>query len=292
MDRRSPRKILIIGDGMTDMYVHGHMEESQDGCQKFVQESEYIVPGGAGNAKRSLQHWKADVKCVYEATCKSSSPMKVRFLVDNNIVYRWDNDHCTIDFDLVRAQTALTLQNWQPDAVLISDYDKGFLTPNFIQTIISNCKIFNIPCVADVKREPSIYNGAIIKCNTEYASKFGFAPPEGNCGDIPRPFIITNGQYAPVLVEANKGAYWICRRDTRPMLKCVNHVGAGDCFAAHLTLALAYGFSLKESAGIAHSAGRVYVQQPHNYPPKQIQILLDMEEGQESSLVSTDTSTP
>jgi sugar/nucleoside kinase (ribokinase family) len=56
----------------------------------------------------------------------------------------------------------------------------------------------------------------------------------------------------------------------------VNHVGAGDCFAAHLTLALAYGFSLKEAAGLAHSAGRVYVQSFHNHPPFPTDIAADM----------------
>lgn len=59
-------------------------------------------------------------------------------------------------------------------------------------------------------------------------------------------------------------------------VKIVSHVGAGDCFAAHLALALAYGFSLKEAAVLAHSAGRVYVQSLHNIPPHPAEILADM----------------
>jgi len=48
---------------------------------------------------------------------------------------------------------------------------------------------------------------------------------------------------------------------------CVNHVGAGDCFGAWLTLGLAHGLRLQEAARLAHAAGRVYVRHPHNRPP-------------------------
>ena len=54
-----------------------------------------------------------------------------------------------------------------------------------------------------------------------------------------------------------------------------NHVGAGDCFAAHLILGLAYGLSLEDAATVAHSAGRVYVQFPHNRPPLPSEIVAD-----------------
>lgn len=58
-------------------------------------------------------------------------------------------------------------------------------------------------------------------------------------------------------------------------VNCVSHVGAGDCFAAHLVLALAHGFSLEDAAAIAHSAGRVYVQHEHNRPPMPEEIAED-----------------
>ena len=59
-------------------------------------------------------------------------------------------------------------------------------------------------------------------------------------------------------------------------VKCVNHVGAGDCFSAHLVLALAYGFTLEDAAVIAHSAGRVYVQHQHSRPPLPQEVREDM----------------
>src|SRR4051812_7503935 len=104
-DKRSPRKILVIGDGMTDFYVHGHLEDSQDGCQKFMQEAEYCVLGGAGNAARSLRNWNAEVKCIWDAGCGPRSPMKVRFLDrDDRIIFRWDNDEISLNTELARKE--------------------------------------------------------------------------------------------------------------------------------------------------------------------------------------------
>jgi len=59
-------------------------------------------------------------------------------------------------------------------------------------------------------------------------------------------------------------------------VECKSHVGAGDCFAAHLTLALAHGIPLEQAAAIAHSAGRVYVQHLHGRPPYPIEIRKDL----------------
>ena len=64
-----------------------------------------------------------------------------------------------------------------------------------------------------------------------------------------------------------------------PKVNCINHVGAGDCFGAHLVLALMYGFSLEDAATIAHSAGRVYVQHLHNRPPLPEEIEEDLEKN-------------
>ncbi len=166
------------------------------------------------------------------------------------------------------------LHEMKVDAVLLSDYDKGFLTPEFIRKIIDSCNQRNIPCIADVKREPELYGGAVIKCNEEYQRKYNKSL---SClvhdSDMPYNLVVTAGQLTPIIWyegELQKGF------KTLPPVQCVNHVGAGDCFAVHLTLALSHGFSLKESAEIAYSAGRVYVQHRHNKPPCLDEIRADV----------------
>ena len=63
---------------------------------------------------------------------------------------------------------------------------------------------------------------------------------------------------------------------SKNLVRVVSHVGAGDCFGAHIVLALAHGFSLREAAALAHSAGRVYVQFPHNRAPRPEEIAADL----------------
>ncbi len=128
------------------------------------------------------------------------------------------------------------------------------------------CRDLQIPCVADCKREPEVYDGCVLKCNGDYQDKYCELIPFEN-------MVITHGEKNPA-VWSGPVPYGIGQ--PLPSVRCVNHVGAGDCFAAHLTLALTCGFSLKDAAALAHSAGRVYVQYPHNRPPQPDEIAADL----------------
>lgn len=261
------RSILFVGDSMTDVYVHGRVESCQEGCTKFIEETRCTVPGGAANAARSVENWRAGRVEKFIANA-DIIPRKIRFMVGNEFVFRHDDDRCDYDFDVVRRSTMSTFEMWRYDAVLISDYDKGLLAPGFMHAVIDTCRDRGIPCVADVKREPGLYRGAIIKGNTEWFNRHA----EG-ARTLDSQAVGTHGRHNPIVWD--RGSIW---RDPTPLpvVPCINHVGAGDCFAAHLALALACGFSLKDAAAIAHSAGRVYVQHPHNRPPTPEEIRADM----------------
>jgi len=249
LDRETPKTILFIGDGMQDIYIHGRLESSQDDCPKFVSNTTVTVPGGALNAYTSVAKWNAERFCQAE-----QETTKTRFVVNGKVVWRYDRD-----FPAERPfKNMAYIESLNPDAILISDYDKGFLSKEVIRLIISYASERKIPCVVDAKREPELYRGAIIKGNGTYFDKFGHS-----MGQLPA-CVITHGGNVPVV---RNGHGWIKSSSSCKKVNCINHVGAGDCFAAHLTLALAHGFSLEDSATIAHSAGRVYVQHMHNRPP-------------------------
>ena len=270
MDSSEPRNVLFVGDSMTDVYIHGRMESCQEGCAKFVQTSLCAVPGGAANAARSVENWNVRrVKKFIEH--RGQIPSKTRFMIGNQCMFRHDNDSCEYDFDVVRRSTVSSLEMFRLDAVLISDYDKGMLSPGFLRAVIDTCREKKIPCICDAKREPALYRGATIKGNTQWNNRY---PKWWERHD--GPWVITNGDQQCVVNPT--GRYddtHLCGKH-QPTVRCVNHVGAGDCFAAHLALALAYGFSLKDAAAIAHSAGRCYVQHPHNRPPTREEIRADV----------------
>jgi bifunctional ADP-heptose synthase (sugar kinase/adenylyltransferase) len=281
-DREMPCRILVIGDGMTDIYVHGRLEEAcQEGCGKFVEKGRVTVPGGVANAARSLEGWKARVRLC---AIPSAGPVKTRFMADNYVdahgkpigrqvcCFRHDDDRNRADVVLICREALRVLENFEypPNAVLLSDYDKGTLSPAFISKVAGICWDQRIPCVADCKRAPEVYAGCLLKGNKAWGDKYTPSVTE-QCYR----YVETQGAAPPQVWE--KG--WLDDIPPLPLVTCVNHVGAGDCFAAHLTLGLAYGLSLKDAARIAYSAGRVYVQHPHNRPPQPAEIRADMEQA-------------
>ena len=258
-DRASPKRILVIGDGMTDVYVQGRMERCQDGCPKFIEEGEVYVSGGAANAAHSISCWWSEATFYGQ----HPGPVKTRFVIDGKYVFRHDDESDNgFDLDTIRKWALRALKQGQPHAVLLSDYDKGMLTPEFIGEVATLCRKQDIPCVADTKRPPEVYAGAILKGNMDWCKRCGWCD------------VVTRGASAPMVREHGGSFHTV--GGNLPDVPCKNHVGAGDCFAAHLVLALAHGYSLRDAAAVAHSAGRVYVQSPHNRPPRPEEIAADL----------------
>lgn len=257
--RKQRKRILVIGDALIDVWVCGYIEECQDGCSKFVEVERHTSPGGAANAARSLVNW--DVFTSLHSLREEDRPSKCRFVdATGKIVFRWDDES-----KLIEGYSAS--QEWErglalefvrtAGAVLLSDYNKGFLTPGFIRQVVDFCKRYGIPCIADAKREPMVYAGALLKCNNDYSVKWNCLADV--CTDGPNPPLVSGNRLNVCL----------------PPVTCVNHVGAGDCFAAHLAMALAYGFDLVDAVALAHYAGRIYVQRAHNRPPQPDEIAAD-----------------
>ena len=263
---------------MTDIYINGRLEDTcQEGCSKFIEVDKISVPGGASNASRSLSHWYTQVRFPF---CNLTGPVKTRFMVSDKCVFRYDHDTCDfVDSRFAQESSIKLITSSWAEGVLISDYDKGFLSEEFIREVIDLCSDRGIPCVSDVKRHPDVYKWSIIKCNADWNSKY----VEDRWNEkVVSGWVLTLGSNQCVVNLSGK------YDDTHlcgfiDPVDCVNHVGAGDCFSAHLTLALTHGFSLKESAEIAHSAGRVYVQEKYNTPPHLDKIKLDMTHEKQST---------
>jgi len=270
-DRKTPKRIGVFGDSMTDIYAHGRMEIGQEDTPKFIEERLVCCPGGASNAARQLYQWNS--KAVMLGPETEYGIKKTRFVVNGKTVFRHDDDGCLYGENDLERHRELALQELEEhpcDGILISDYDKYFLTPHFIRQIIDYANERGIPCVADAKREPKLYRGAIIKCNADYNRKYDKWWEKRDM-----PAVLTLGHSQCVVLNEEYDNSKLCGQ-TKPV-ECVSHVGAGDCFAAHLTLALAHDFSLEDAATIAHSAGRVYVQFAHNRPPWPHEIRRDID---------------
>src|ERR1700722_15074907 len=145
---------------MEDVWVHGDPTCCQDGCVRFDERRVVRTPGGAANAARQLARWNAETMLVSPARpspgeawnqvrlecgleCRRT-PVKTRFVDGSGrIVFRHDLDNgyglAANGMNAARNAALAALRDVRFDAVLISDYDKGFLNESLIWETIDLC---------------------------------------------------------------------------------------------------------------------------------------------------------
>ncbi len=128
-------KILVIGDSCADIFRYGEVNRlaPEAPVPIIVPEKETSNPGMAGNVVRNLEALGAEVSFIH-----NHSPIKkIRYICSkyNHLLLRVDeNDKC----ENINTHHDLTPLNWeQYDAVVISDYCKGFLNEDDIEYISS-----------------------------------------------------------------------------------------------------------------------------------------------------------
>lgn len=252
--------LAVVGDVMTDEYLEGKFTRfAQEGGQPVFETGTVVrVPGGAANTAAQLMHWNAHAElygCVVGA--------KRRLSAGGNYFLREDQ-HVAVDgADRSKMMDALTNELRHFNGVLISDYDHGTLREEDVHRIIAACREKGIPVFADPKHKaPEVYDSCtVVKCNRAYHDQHGWA-----CTQT----VVTNGSFSPEV----KGEPSLPQL---PPVHVASVVGAGDCFHAALACAVVRGMPLLKAAELAHSAGRVYVQRPHDLPVHPLEVVKDLD---------------
>ena len=130
-------KVLLLGDSCEDEYIYGRCERISPEAPVPVLKYAKIKtkPGMAGNVCLNLQAFGIDVTFL----TNSESIVKTRFIDEksNQQILRMDNEEKVKPL-LVPVSTSSF------DAVVISDYNKGYLTYDKIDEIVesSSCPVF------------------------------------------------------------------------------------------------------------------------------------------------------
>lgn len=260
----SGKRICVIGDPMLDEWVP--VAPSGNGTESPVFRvvgPTVVTPGGAANAARQLARWGCDV-ILLGPSDGYPRPVKRRYLdPQGRLVLRADTEDANYGMTKgalaqMRDRVLRSLKQGEWDAVYLADYAKGVFDRQLFRAVIESCRDRDIPCVADPRGDPELVRGAVLKCNDHYAARW-----PGVLSHSPSA-VVTYGAHAPAVFwedGLDEG------KDDLPPVLCKNHVGAGDCFGAHLTLALAWGQNLPWAARFAHAAGRMFVQRDHGEPP-------------------------
>jgi D-beta-D-heptose 7-phosphate kinase/D-beta-D-heptose 1-phosphate adenosyltransferase len=295
------RRLLVIGDAMLDSYLEG---SSTRLCQEAPVpvvgvETRHDLPGGAANAAANAAALgaRADLVAIVGDDAEAHllrralgertvSPehlvtdpgrrtlVKQRVVADSQLLVRFDQGDTKAPGRAVGLHLAARVERlWdQCDAVLISDYGYGVLTPELIACVARLQRRSPRLLVADAKNlhELNAVRPTAVKPNyLQVRALLGKVSEDAR----PRPLeveaaaerlfeltgahlvAVTMDSEGAVVIERGAAPY---RTFARPQSD-VRAAGAGDTFVTALTLALAAGAHSHEAAELASAAAAIVV---------------------------------
>jgi len=285
--------ILVAGDVMLDEFVWGEVSRISPEAPVPVVEvtGESFFAGGAANVARNLREMGARAAVAgvrgddaagerlhnllaesqigdraLVASPVSPTIVKTRVIARHQQVVRIDREkRRRIGPEIERQvleQLAAQRDGW--DAVIFSDYAKGFLTPSLAEGI---CRLAagRIITVDPSPRNPLDWRGVTaVKPNLREARAAAGVPPETSPEEAAakllerwdtRMVLVTLGEHGMLLVERGREPY---HTPTRAR-EVFDVSGAGDTAIAVFTLALAAGAEPREAAELANHASGVAV---------------------------------
>lgn len=297
LDRFQGRRLIVLGDLMLDEFIWGEVRRISPEAPVPVVEvrRETLQLGGAGNVVANLLTLGAeaipigilgedeagrrmrDLFATYGASTEGllsvadrPTTRKTRIVAHSQQMVRADReDRSLIPETIERQILALYLEALpSADAVILSDYDKGLLTPALLQGVIQAARAAGKPICLDpkIRHFPHYRLVDVVTPNqleAERASGIEIIDQPSlfeaatrirdllDCGCV----LITRGELGMSLFDA-EGAISHIPTTAREVYDVT---GAGDTVIATLTLALSAGFPLLDAANLANLAAGVVV---------------------------------
>ena len=241
--------LLLIGDSCTDEWVYGSCDRlSPEGpipVMKYRQKQS--APGMAANVNENFKSLGINVNFL----TNNESITKTRYIDEksNQQIMRLDTEpECQ---PLHPSQLTMAAVHQRYDAVVISDYDKGFVTLETIDHLASRNPDIKIFVDTKKKKLPTHYPNVIYKINQK---EFNSLDPD----HIPK------GENIIVTAGA-EGALWNKKQFQVPITRVFDVTGAGDTFLAALVFYYIQLESMEESIAFANRAAAIAVQNPGTY---------------------------
>ena len=145
-------KILVFGELCQDKFVYGSSKRlsPEAPVPVFVPEREEVNPGMVGNV---VQNLKSICDCYVKLYSQKNQIIKTRFVDDksNHMFLRVDEGESNIDSFGLTEQIMKEIS--ESDIVIVSDYDKGFLSSNDIIIIGKSSKLSIIDAKKKLSRD-------------------------------------------------------------------------------------------------------------------------------------------
>lgn len=300
LNKNGSFKILLAGDIMLDIYSFGKASRISPEAPvpvllKENEEVKYSL-GGAANVAVNLVAVGMDVDILSVIGCDAASRIllkeldhagihteyisknvrhvtttKLRYIAQNNQqILRVDTEEVLdVQWETVaRKMRILEERIKQYDLFILSDYQKGFLTPEITQYLIVLANMHHIPVLVDVKdRQYEKYKGAfLLKPNRSELANLTGMPVESLeevidascylCRMAESKYVLTTlSKDGMILVNGQEVVLQI-----RSMAREVYDVtGAGDTFIAYLGAGIVGGGDILEAVKTANYAAGIQV---------------------------------
>lgn len=294
ISRFRTKRILVIGDIILDHYIWGTVDRiSPEAPVPVVHVSrEDFMLGGAANVAHNIvalgggasvigihgtdvpgeallfRLQESGVDCSGLFTSNRPTTVKTRVIAHSQQVVRFDREDSAYVDGKIRTAVVKQVHSVVSgyDAIIISDYKKGMISPELIRRILKNQKAKKKFIAVDPKighfgyyrgvslitpniKEASNGSGIEITDDRSLRAAGKTLMKKVGCKAV----LITRGEHGMTLFEKN-GITPIPTVER----KVYDVTGAGDTVIAAFTLAFASGASMKEAAVIAnHAAGIV-----------------------------------
>lgn len=240
-------KILLIGDAGEDVYTYGYVNRISPEAPVPIFEPHYTIhkDGMAGNVRKNLEA----LGCKVEFLCGEVS--KKNRLIDERSkqqLMRLDNDVISNPLDNFKLEHLKNI-----DAVVISDYNKGFVSYDLIRLITTAFR--PKPIFIDTKKtDLARLDGCYVKINKLEHSRATSQLPDKDH------LIVTHG---------SNGAVWDGWVYPAEIAGDVTDVcGAGDTFLSALVYKFLETRNMPDAIKFANKAAAVTVQHIGVYAPR------------------------
>ncbi len=296
------KRVVVLGDLIADEFVSGRISRVSREAPVLILEYDKteIVPGGAGNAANNVATLGGAVTLVALAgrdepgrrvlasfpsrvdrraitrPAGYHTPVKTRILAGG--VHSAKQQVVRVDRFTREPMTEAWRAQWmraaakalrQADAVLVSDYGSGLLSPQVVTALVAPLAARRVPVLVDSRYDLLRYRGLTACTPNESEVEHALAV---TIGDAPRALeragraILKKTRMDAVLVTRGSRGMALFEHGTPtthiPIYgsdEIADVTGAGDTVMATLTLALAAGASMADAARLANYAGGLVV---------------------------------
>lgn len=294
--RFAGRRVVIVGDLVADQYLNGTISRVSREAPVFIvrHDETETRPGAAANTAANIASLGGEAILIgtvgddenAEMLLESLNPLvandsivrvpgtrtttKVRVLAGQHYAARQQMiriDYETakdLDSDIrARLETHFAKHAESADAIVVSDYGYGVVTPELFKYACDAAASRNIPLIVDSRFRLREFSGATSATpnQDEVEQILGSGFSDADCEGLRETLglealLVTRGNKGMLLIEADRPTVSI---DAVGSTEPVDVTGAGDTVIAAYALGLAAGSSFADAARIANHAGSVVV---------------------------------